>query len=112
VPGGYEVEITYFNKDREDLLPPQLGHMPYRQLAVPQRMDILWLDAQKAHRVTTVTFNKEESYQLFGQIKAGQKADLTVELNPTASTMTIMLKTGGQELPFLKQELATVTTDQ
>jgi hypothetical protein len=112
VPGGYEVEVSYFNKDREDLLPPQLGDMPYRQLAVPERMDILWLDDKKAHMVTTIAFNEEEAYQLFGQIKPGQKADLTVALNPMASTMTIMLKTGGRELPFLKHELATIITDQ
>jgi hypothetical protein len=112
VPGGYEVEVSYFNKDREDLLPPQLSPVRYRPLAVPERMDILWLDDKKAHMVTTVTFNEEEAYQLFGKVKPGQKADLTVELNAAASSMTIVLKFDGEELPFLKHELATVTTDQ
>lgn len=111
VPGGYQIEISYFNKEREDLYEPHLTNIPYRQLAVPQKLDLLWLDNKKQHMVTTVDFDEEEAFKIFNQIKPGQKADLAVDLDPAASTMTIVLKTGGLELPFLKHHLITGTTD-
>lgn len=112
VPGCYEIELSYFNKEREDIFAPQLNHVPYRQMAIPEKLDILWLGTKRAHMVTTVTFDEAEAFRVFGHIKPGQKADLTVNLDPAASTITIILNTGGQQYPFMEHKLATVITDQ
>lgn len=87
-----EVSFSYFNKEMEYVDVLHLGAISYDDKAAIEKISVFWLDQKLQEMHTRITFNEDEVFHAFAQIKSGEKGALLLSYDAEADRLVVKLQ--------------------